>query len=121
MYELSVNRQIALGNGTRLKDEVLATIGGVSPNELLAEAFELEVPKSEKDGPPWQQVFLDRLPGTIELEQGKNPVEPIEVINALRNPTLCVFTPVETASVDNTDAPKPAQPPAKPVKPGKKK
>jgi hypothetical protein len=121
MHQLKINQAMALGNGTRRKDEVLATIDGVEPNELLAEAFELV----DND--------LGKLPGTITPAES---VEPIEVLTALRNPRLCEFTlvrskrkkdddvvedaPAESASVDNTEAPsEPAVTPTKPKKPAK--
>ena len=109
MYELRLNRPMALGNGTRDQRDLLATIDGITPNELQAEAYDL----AEND--------LSQLPGTITPGEG---IEPIEVLTALRNPRLCEFVEVapkrrvktaeteesapDDASVDSTAAPKPA-------------
>lgn len=110
MFAIRLVRAIALGNGDRRQNDQLATFQGCEAADLFAAA-------AETTG-----CDLKALPGTVILEDG---VTPIEVVTALRNAQLCTIVDVDhepqSASVDNTDAPKPAQPPAKPVKPGKKK
>jgi hypothetical protein len=102
-FELTITREIALGNGTRKRGDVLATVEAVQPEDLLGAAYALV------------GNDLAQLPGTFELCDG---VEPCEVMTALRNPHVCelAYVPAEgesvpnAPSVDDTDADRPVEP-----------
>ena len=107
MITISLNMPMALGNGNRHPGEVLATINGVTPNEVVAGAHELV------------GGDLEQLPGTITPAAG---VIAGEVLTALRNPRLCEFTIVAAEEPDATDgAPEPEPRPKRPEPRPKKK
>ena len=101
MHALSLTRDMALGNGTRRGGDVLASVNGVTPNELQAAAYELV------------GGDLKKLPGTITLEEG---VTPAEILTLLRNPQLCQFTELPTQPRSEREPAKETKKPAKETK-----